>query len=330
MLEIIFLDGKEMDIQEGQKLDYNKAQALCERKNEELLSRSHEASCSYQLLSYEKVVYESRLHFPYDLFDFHEILQKELHGKEEAEAFLTWFEEQINYKAPKIKTSQKKERRPKKEKQEKRRKERKVPTLSKKMSGVLFLCLFGLGLVGFTIYMIQPEAKEKPAYSTLMKEKKYNQAAKVYPEKQAIIREKLFQQAMKGNEHEKNVYKEYNDTYPSKTGEFDRAVLASDFQATIKAYEKKPSIIEKDSERLAIVGYAYLKNKDLAAAKDVAEKTENLDLEKRIAHYEQLTLSIANREKKIKDLQKDPIKNEKAIQTEIDLLYQDKEALLKL
>ncbi|HHQ0190797.1 TPA: hypothetical protein ACSKR0_002860 [Listeria monocytogenes] len=330
MLEIIFLDGEEMDIQEGLKLDYNKAQALCERKNEELLSRSHEASCGYQLLSQEKVVYESRLHFPYDLFDFHEILQKELNGKEEAEAFLTWFEEQINYKRPKMKTSPNKERRPKKEKQEKRRKERKVPRLSQKKMGVLFLCLFVLGLVGLTIYMIQPEAKEKPAYATLMKEKKYKQAAKAYPEKQAIIREKLFHQAMTGGEQDKKVYQTYNDTYPSKTSDFDQAVLASDYQATLKAYEKMPSIIEKDSERLAIVGYAYLKNKDLVAAKEIAEKTENLDLEKRIAHFEQLTLSITNREKKINDLQKDPIKNEKAIQKEIDLLYQDKEALLDL
>ncbi|MBC1284123.1 hypothetical protein HB768_13795 [Listeria welshimeri] len=70
-----------------------------------------------------------------------------------------------------------------------------------------------------------------------------------------------------------------------------------------------------------------MKNKDLEKAKKIEEVYPNLDLEKRLAQYEQLVLSIERREKLMKELQKDPIKNEKAIQATIELLFKDKAAL---
>ncbi|EEO6566782.1 hypothetical protein G6H68_002111 [Listeria monocytogenes] len=329
MLEIIFLNGSDLDIQEGQKLEYEQAKKLCERKNEELLSRTQERVCYYQLVSQDKVVYESKLQFPYEFFDFHEILVQEVGEQEGADEFIAWFESQINYKKSKLLKGEKNQKTKKgKVRKERSNRIRNTPNL-KVLLGLFFMamCIFAAGIGLFFAFS---GADKEQTLSDLMKQGEYVQAAKAYPSEQTNIYEELLDKAMTGEASDKKMFREYSKIYPTDTTAFDKAVLEGNYQEVIAAYEANSTVIEKDEERYAIVGYAYLKDKNVSAAKKITEKTENLDLEKRIAHYEQLILSITNREKKIQDLQKDPIKNEEAIKKEIDLLYKDKEALAKL
>lgn len=329
VLEVVFLDGKDLDIQEGLKLAYEQAQQLCERKNEELLSRSQEGLCYYQLVSNDKVVYESKLQFPYDFFDFHEILVQEVGGQEGAEAFIAWFESQINYKKSKVwKGEKNKEVKKAKVRKERSNRIRNTPHIKVRVG--LFFMVMCLLAAGIGLFFAFSGADKEQTLSDLMKQGEYVQAAKAYPSEQTNIYEELLDKAMTGEASDKKMFREYSKIYPTDTTAFDKAVLEGNYQEVIAAYEANSTVIEKDEERYAIVGYAYLKDKNVSAAKKITEKTENLDLEKRIAHYEQFILSITNREKKIQDLQKDPIKNEEAIKKEIDLLYKDKEALAKL
>ncbi|EAC3775850.1 hypothetical protein JH63_14825 [Listeria monocytogenes] len=329
MLEVIFHNGRDLDIQEGLRLAYEKAQQLCERKNEELLSRSQEGVCYYQLVSNDKVVYESKLQFPYDFFDFHEILVQEVVGQEGAEAFIDWFESQINYKKSKVwKGEKNKEVKKAKVRKERSNRIRNTPPIKVRV-GLFFVAMCLLAAVIGLFFAFSGADKEIP-FSDLMKQGEYVQAAKAYPSEQTNIYEELLDKARTGEASDKKAFRAYSKIYPTKTTVFDKAVLEGNYNEVINAFEDNPAAIEKDEERYTIVGYAYLKDKNVASAKKVAEKTENLDLEKRMAQYEQLTLSITNREKKIQDLQKDPIRNEEAIKKEIDLLYKDKEALAKL
>ncbi|RJY80715.1 hypothetical protein [Listeria monocytogenes] len=329
MLEVIFHNGRDLDIQEGLRLEYEQAQKLCERKNEELLAREQERVCDYQLVSQDNVVYESKLQFPYEFFDFHEILVQEVGGQEGAEEFIAWFENQTNFKKPKLmKREKNKEAKKGKVRKERSNRIRNTPHLKVRL-GLFFIAMCLLA-AGIGLFFAFSGADQEQTLSDLMKQGEYVQAAKAYPSEQTNIYEELLDKAMTGEASDKKSFREYSKIYPTDTTAFDKAVLEGNYQEVIAAYEANPTVIEKDEERYAIVGYAYLKDKNVSAAKKIAEKTENLDLEKRIAHYEQLTLSITNREKKIQDLQKDPIKNEEAIKKEIDLLYKDKEALAKL
>ncbi|EAC7082543.1 hypothetical protein AF306_09830 [Listeria monocytogenes] len=329
MLEVIFLNGRDLDIQEGLKLEYEQAQKLCERKNEELLARTQERVCYYQLVSQDKVVYESKLQFPYEFFDFHEILVQEVGEQEGADEFITWFESQTNYKKSKLLKGEKnKEAKKGKVRKERSNRIRNTPNLKVRLG--LFFMVMCLLAAGIGLFFAFSGADKEQTLSDLMKQGKYVQAAKAYPSEQTNIYEELLDKAMAGEASDKKMFREYSKIYSTDTTAFDKAVLEGNYQEVIAAYEANSTVIEKDEERYAIVGYAYLKDKNLSAAKKITEKTENLDLEKRIAHYEQLILSITNREKKIQDLQKDPIKNEETIKKEIDLLYKDKEALAKL
>ncbi|MBC1572770.1 hypothetical protein HCJ25_14070 [Listeria sp. FSL L7-1426] len=329
MLKVIFLNGRDIDIQEGLKLEYEQAQKLCERKNEELLARTQERDCQYQLVSQDKVVYESKLQFPYEFFDFHEILVQEVGGQDGADEFIAWFESQINYKKPKLMKGEKnKEAKKGKVRKERSNRIRNTPNLKARL-GLFFMAMCLLA-AGIGLFFAFSGADKEQTLSDLMKQGEYVQAAKAYPSEQTNIYEGLLDKAMAGEASDKKTFREYSKIYPTDTTAFDKAVLEGNYQEVITAYEANPTVIEKDGERYAIVGYAYLKDKKVSSAKKIAEKAENLDLEKRIAHYDQLTLSITNREKKIQALQKDPIKNEEAIKKEIDLLYKDKEALAKL
>ncbi|MBC1922993.1 hypothetical protein [Listeria grayi] len=323
-MEIEFFDGKELDIQEGLRLSYEKALELCIRKNEEIYAIGIVKHCQYRLLSAGKTVYESVLRFPYDSFDFLAILQEELAGKKQGEALLAWIEEEIQ--PTKRRNRQETTRSPKKKKTIDQSRKR----LSKRwligITAFLVVCI--MGVLG-VLFLKQP-AKQAPSLDTLLNKKEYVAAAKAYPDKKEGIANQLLEEAMKGTTKGVQEYKQFLSQINLPFSTFDTAVLNHDFRATIAAYEKQQAVIQKSDKRMVILGYAYLKDKQVDKAKKIANQFAHVDLEKRVAQWEQLQLAIQNRQAAIKKLQKHPIKNEKAIQKEIERLFKDKEAIEKL
>lgn len=323
-MEIEFIDGKELDIQEGLQLSYEKAMQLCTRKNEEVYAIGLSKSCSYKLLSEGKPVFESTFHFPYDYFDFLAILKEELTGNSQGEVLLAWIEEEIE--PTKRRKRQEKVASPKKERATRR------PRKKLAKSWVLGIATFSvLGIMGgLLFFFLQHPEKEAPSLERLLQQKDYVAAAKAYPDKQERIADQQLEKVMKGEKDAESTYRDFLKHIDVPFQSFDLAVLDQDFRATIAAYEKQPSVIQKSEKRMAILGYAYLKDKQVEKAKKIAKEWNHVDLEKRIVQWEQLQLAIHNRQKTIKKLQKHPVKHEKAIQKEIERLFQDKEALEKL
>ncbi|MBC2373745.1 hypothetical protein HBP98_17170 [Listeria booriae] len=327
MLEVIFTNGKELDIQEGLRLSYEKAMALGIRKNEELIASNRVGTCQYQILFEDKMIYESQLKFPYDLFDFEGIMEEELAGTEEGNFLLSWLADQVRPKKKKV-VAPKKEKAPRVPKEKKVRKKKQLQTFQLNRALKLVIAVGTLFLIAAVVLWMAPNLKkEEPSYEALLKTGDYVLAAKTYKDKTEDIRQMLFQEALESGDKAQKAYRTFAKAYPSKISTLDIAILDGDYKATIQAYEQSVDEFQNDKTRMQLVGYAYLKNKDLEKAKKIEEVYPNLDLEKRLAQYEQLVLSIERREKLMKELQKDPIKNEKAIQATIELLFKDKAAL---
>ncbi|RQW65297.1 hypothetical protein DUK53_17165 [Listeria sp. SHR_NRA_18] len=327
MLEVLFSNGKELDIQEGLRLSYEKAMALGIRKNEELIASNRTGVCQYQLLFEDKMIYESQLKFPYELFDFERIMEEELAGTAEGNVLLAWLADQVHPKKKKDAASKKvKAPREPREKKVREKKQRQPFQLNRPLK--LAIAVGTLVLIAVAALWMAPNLQsEEPSYEGLIKSGDYVGAAKMYEDKTEDIRQTLFQKALDLGDKGQKTYRTFAKAYPSKTSTLDIAILDGDYKATIQAYEQSTELFQKDKTRMQLVGYAYLKNKDLEKAKQIEEVYPNLDLEKRLAQYEQLVLSIERREKLMKELQKDPIKNEKAIQATIELLFKDKAAL---
>ncbi|MHC5253142.1 hypothetical protein ACYRFS_12850 [Listeria kieliensis] len=340
MLEIEFTGGQGLDIQDGLILSYDKAILLCSRKNEELLSSERSYELGYRILVDKADIYTSKLIFPYEFFDFKTILEEEIrheYSQGEADKFLTYFEQKL----PKENFSWKKKNKVKLAKSIKepvKQPKRSVDKGKKRFTingrrlgkiglGVLLLFVATFGTVSF---LSGAKEEPQPTFQQLIKEGDYIKAVKTYPDKQEAVQDKLFIQALSGKEKDKENYEAFSKKFSSKKTKFDQSVLEGDYKKTIQEYEKKESLYSNDDERLEVVGYAYLKDKNLEKAKKLAEKSSNVDLEERIFKYEQLTLSIKKRQKHIEELQKDPIKNEAVIKKQIDLLFKDKEELNKM
>ncbi|OOG23306.1 hypothetical protein BZK37_17775 [Enterococcus casseliflavus] len=74
-------------------------------------------------------------------------------------------------------------------------------------------------------------------------------------------------------------------------------------------FEDNRSVFQEENVRLLFVGYAYLKTDQLSQAKQINASIHQIELEKKIYLYEQLTRSIAEKEKELKELEKGGYKN---------------------
>ncbi|WP_088840981.1 hypothetical protein [Listeria sp. ILCC797] len=339
MLQIEYVNGEDLDIQPHLKLPYEKANLLGQQKSEELLSSEQKQEVAFIIWVDEVKRYESTFYFPYEWFDIEDIIAEELAhmaDQEKAAQFLQYFREQLD--------SSTKKRLPKHPKPVEKRKPTRTRTKKVKEPKAasspnrahrpfwwIGSLVGGIGVVLVLAFLLWPhEAPSSPTYEALMEKHAYAQAAKAYPDKTAMIYDQLWTKALQGKESDQAAFSAFAKAHPQKTTSWDQATLAGDSNAVRKAYEKEPALFQKDAKRMEIIGYAYLKNQQVKQAKAIVADYPSVELEKHIAQYEQLQLSISHREKKIQALQKDPLKNEKAIQKEIDLLYQDKEALARL
>ncbi|WP_430609011.1 hypothetical protein [Enterococcus sp. MSG3310] len=329
MTTFSFLEAKVMEVPINREIPLERAELLLKRQNKIANQEKQEMSCTYNLRIDGQVVYESSLVFPEEDFSLYrtivkEVEEQEFNSEEEKEAFLEWLSKTFNVKKEKKKATN----RPKKEKI-KKEKQWQIPRMNKRSAIVFFVVLFFIcSAVGIVVYATTPE--KRVSYEELVRQEKFIEAGKEYPDKQQEIENLIFKKIQSEEKPELGKLRAYNKEIPTTQGDFDLAMLTYDYGKSIGIYEKEKDQFKNDHSRLPLVGYAYLKEQKLKAAKEISEQTTSPELEKYILEYEQFQLIIQEKEKQIKELQKNPTENKKIIEQAINELYEAKEKLNQL
>ncbi|EHM3077760.1 hypothetical protein KGA09_002642 [Enterococcus faecalis] len=329
MTTFSFLEAKVMEVPINREIPLERAELLLKKQNKIANQEKQEMSCTYDLRIDGQVVYESSLVFPVEDFSLYgaivkEVEEQEFNSEEEKEAFLEWLSKTFNVKKEKKKTTN----RPKKEKI-KKEKQRQIPRMNKRIAIVFFVVLFFIcSAVGIFVYATTPE--KRVSYEELIRQEKFIEAGKEYSDKQQEVENLIFKKIQSEEKPELGKLRAYNKEIPTTQGDFDLAMLTYDYGKSIGIYEKEKDQFKNDHSRLPLVGYAYLKEQKLKAAKEISEQTTSPELEKYILEYEQFQLIIQEKEKQIKELQKKPTENKKKIEQAINELYEAKEKLNQL
>lgn len=329
MTTFSFLEAKVMEVPINREIPLERAELLLKKQNKIANQEKQEMSCTYDLRIDGLVVYESSLVFPVEDFSLYgtiakEVEEQEFNSEEEKEAFLEWLSKTFNVKKEKKKATN----RPKKEKI-KKEKQRQIPRMNKRIAIVFFVVLFFIcSAVGIFVYATTPE--KRVSYEELVRQEKFIEAGKEYPDKQQEVENLIFKKIQSEEKPELGKLRAYNKEIPTTQGDFDLAMLTYDYGKSTGIYEKEKDQFKNDHSRLPLVGYAYLKEQKLKAAKEISEQTTSPELEKYILEYEQFQLIIQEKEKQIKELQKKPTENKKKIEQAINELYEAKEKLNQL
>ncbi|HBI1780720.1 TPA: hypothetical protein I0G77_RS09050 [Enterococcus faecalis] len=334
MTTFSFLEAKVMEVPINREIPLERAELLLKKQNKIANQEKQEMSCTYDLRIDGQVVYESSLVFPVEDFSLYgtivkEVEEQEFNSEEEKEAFLEWLSKTFNVKKEKKKATN----RPKKEKIKKEKikkeKQRQIPRMNKRIAIVFFVVLFFIcSAVGIFVYATTPE--KRVSYEELIRQEKFIEAGKEYSDKQQEVENLIFKKIQSEEKPELGKLRAYNKEIPTTQGDFDLAMLTYDYGKSIGIYEKEKDQFKNDHSRLPLVGYAYLKEQKLKAAKEISEQTTSPELEKYILEYEQFQLIIQEKEKQIKELQKKPTENKKKIEQAINELYEAKEKLNQL
>lgn len=329
MTEFCFLEAEGMEVPLNRAFSLDRAILLLEKQNKIAQQEQQIMSCMYRLSVDNQAIYDSTLTFPVEEFSLYgtivkEVEEQEFNSKEEKEAFLEWLSKTFNVKKEKKKATNG----PKKEKI-KKEKQWQIPRMNKRIAIVFFVVLFFIcSAVGIFVYATTPE--KRVSYEELVRQEKFIEAGKEYPDKQQEVENLIFKKIQSEEKPELGKLRAYNKEIPTTQGDFDLAMLTYDYGKSIGIYEKEKDQFKNDHSRLPLVGYAYLKEQKLKAAKEISEQTTSPELEKYILEYEQFQLIIQEKEKQIKELQKKPTENKKKIEQAINELYEAKEKLNQL
>lgn len=320
----IFDQIENMEVPIDKPIQIEKALQILNRQNDRCLNEEWKASCAYSIQLNDGVIYSSSLKFPYESFSLYTIIESEMKESsdigENEEQFLNWLQgvtgEPIKAKKEKIV----------KEKKQKIQKEPRHIKLNPK------LIIGGVGLVLIVTIAIAATLffNQKPTYSDLMKKQDYLTAGKLYPEKVEEIENEIFNSVSVNGSEAIQDLKDFNKVHKSILGTFDLAVIEHDFTRAIEIFEKDKKAFSNLKNRLILVGYSYLKQGDLKKAEEINQEINSTELEQYIYKFSQLTLFIKEKEKEIEQMQKDPIKNQQAIEKAIDSLFEAKDNLENL
>lgn len=334
----IFDQIENMEVPTGKPIQIEKALQILNRQNDRCLNEEWKASCAYSIQLNEGIIYSSSLKFPYESFSLYTIIESEMKESsdigENEEQFLNWLQgvtgEPIKAKKEKI-VKEKKLKEPKgpKEKKQKIQKEPREPRHIKLNPKLI---IGGVGLVLIVTIAIAATLffNQKPTYSDLMKKQDYLTAGKLYPEKVEEIENEIFNSVSANGSEAIQDLKDFNKVHKSILGTFDLAVIEHDFTRAIEIFEKDKKAFSNLKNRLILVGYSYLKQGDLKKAEEINQEINSTELEQYIYKFNQLTLFIKEKEKDIEQMQKDPIKNQQAIEKAIDSLFEAKDNLENL
>ncbi|WP_159458181.1 hypothetical protein [Listeria goaensis] len=110
---------------------------------------------------------------------------------------------------------------------------------------------------------------EKPSAQTLLKQGKYQNMAKQYP--QSFWK---WEQEQVVAVHTETLEKVYRD-FPNTTIELDLAFLKKEYAQVIQLYETEPKKIRLNATRYSFAAFSYIQVDDLAKAEEVAAKSQN-------------------------------------------------------
>ena len=190
------------------------------------------------------------------------------------------------------------------------------------MLGVLLLLVGG--------FIVYGKSTVKPTFDEYMNKNEFVKAGKEYPDKAEEIESVLFELTRTKDEKYLKELVAFNKQHATIQGAFDIAMFQRSYKEATIVYEENEKKLSQDQTRATLAGYAFLKEKEIEKAEKISTEIDSVELEKYIAKYKQLELTIHETETTIKQLQKDPIKNEKAIEKAIDKLYELKENLQNL
>lgn len=230
---------------------------------------------------------------------------------------------------------------PKKKKKNKPKKIKKEKSfsLSQILSGKLKTFLiaaavfFLLAFLGFGAIKWLPSlfADRAPSYEELLKDEKYSEAARSYPDRKQEIEQHLYDKALdkQSTETEKELER-FQEKFPTPFGDFDLAILNKNYDQALSLYKKKTKAFKDSKDRMTLVGYCYLKSDKPKEAKEISHELKSVELEKYVYKYEQLVAQIEEYEKRLEDLKKDPVKNRDKIEQTLNDLFDSKEELVNL
>lgn len=148
-------------------------------------------------------------------------------------------------------------------------------------------------------------SSEKKVYiNLLLSEKKYEEAVKVSGGDISSIEAMLFKQ---GNA---DILKDFNNAFPSKSGEFDIAYLEQRWKDVVSVKG-----VTMNDKRHEMRSYAFLKNGKLKEAKSEAEKANSSELDEKIVKFEKAQKALDDTKKQLAEENKKDSKDENKIKS---------------
>lgn len=319
-------------------MSLKEANRMLFKKNEEVDMEGIDVTFHYELIQDERVVLRSQLSLPVFDFDWWELLEEFLFEKGASEEIVNQFSESFKNSledVPEIKTVK-----PKKEKKPKRKKERipiekvqkkKTPTKWPYYLGMVFVSLALLVVLGFGVNQVFFTEGQTMTYEELIDQQQFEEAYQLYPKEQQQTETFFYYYAL-DNRSEATLrrFRDFHEENETTFGSFDLAILQNNYSGAVSAYEEQTEAFSNDPERLAIVGYCYLKVGELDEAKQINTQINSIELEKKIVLYEQLTLQIQASEKEIEALQEEATLDREELEQQLNDLFDLKEERLNL
>ena len=319
-------------------MSLKEANRMLFKKNEEVDMEGIDVTFHYELIQDERVVLRSQLSLPVFDFDWWELLEEFLFEKGASEEIVNQFSESFKNSledVPEIKTVK-----PKKEKKPKRKKERipiekvqkkKTPTKWLYYLGMVFVSFALLVVLGFGVNQVFFTEGQTLTYEELIDQQQFEEAYQLYPKEQQKTETFFYYYAL-DNRSEATLrrFSDFHEENETTFGSFDLAILQNNYSGAFSAYEEQTEAFSNDPERLAIVGYCYLKVGELDEAKQINTQINSIELEKKIVLYEQLTLQIQAAEKEIEALQEEATLDREELEQQLNDLFDLKEERLNL
>ena len=206
-------------------------------------------------------------------------------------------------------------------------------TLTKWLYGVgmVFVSLALLVVLGFGVNQVFFTEGQTLTYEELIDQQQFEEAYQLYPKEQQKTETFFYYYAL-DNRSEATLrrFRDFHEENETTFGSFDMAILQNNYSRAVSAYEEQTEAFSNDPERLAIVGYCYLKVGELDEAKQINTQINSIELEKKIVLYEQLTLQIQAAEKEIEALQEEATLDREELEQQLNDLFDLKEERLNL
>ncbi|MBE9855096.1 hypothetical protein G8B32_10745 [Enterococcus faecalis] len=187
---------------------------------------------------------------------------------------------------------------------------------------LFFSCMASISYVHFM---------KKTSFKTLIQTEEYIKAGENYPDKVNEIEQMLYMSILEKQTAQKiKTLKQFTKKFSTTFGSFDVSIFEKDYSSAIQSYEAKKGSFINDTERLTLVGYAYLKEEAINEAQTIQKQISSIELEEKIFRYEQLTQAIEEKEAELEKLSKEGSKKREQAEKVANEKFKLKEELQNL